>query len=290
MATFSNVATLSYNGNTTVSNAVVGELEENLTMTKTAARDVYSANDSVTFAISLINNGNTDMTGITVTDDLGGYSYTPGGAQTATTLYPLDYSENSLKVFENGVPVNGAAVNVTSPLTITGITVPANGNTMILYEAVPNDYAPRDSGGSITNTVTASGSGIDPVLTALDTITVFDEPILTIQKALSPTVVAQNDTLTDTFIIENSGDVAATAQDGLVLSDTFDPRLSNISVTVDGTPLDASSYNYDPATGVFSTVSGALTVPAAISGRNTQTGVITSSPGVTTVTVIGTVV
>lgn len=47
MASFTNFATLSYNGGTTNSNTVTGELLEALTVTKTAVVKNYAANDYV---------------------------------------------------------------------------------------------------------------------------------------------------------------------------------------------------------------------------------------------------
>ena len=48
MATFTNFATLSYNGGTTNSNVVTGEIVESLTATKTAITENYSAGDNLT--------------------------------------------------------------------------------------------------------------------------------------------------------------------------------------------------------------------------------------------------
>lgn len=48
MASFTNFATLSYNGGTTNSNTVTGELLEALTVTKTAVVKNYAANDKIT--------------------------------------------------------------------------------------------------------------------------------------------------------------------------------------------------------------------------------------------------
>ena len=47
MATFTNFATLSYNGGTTNSNTVVGELLETLSITKSAVTNDYSAEDDI---------------------------------------------------------------------------------------------------------------------------------------------------------------------------------------------------------------------------------------------------
>ena len=97
MAQFSNQAILSYLGGTTESNIVTGELLDVLSAAKTAVYGTYGTDDKVTYVISLVNTGNTELTGITVSDDLGGY------AVGATTVYPLNYLEGSVKYYTNGV-------------------------------------------------------------------------------------------------------------------------------------------------------------------------------------------
>ena len=49
------------------------------------------------------------------------------------------------------------------PLVISGISVPAGGNTVIAYEAEVNRYAPLDLESNITNTAVISGNGITPI-------------------------------------------------------------------------------------------------------------------------------
>ena len=82
MATFTNQATLTYNGQTTTSNVTVGELVETLTAAKTAVVPTYDPDGRVTYVISLVNSGAAPLAGLTVTDDLGGYTF--NGA----TVYP----------------------------------------------------------------------------------------------------------------------------------------------------------------------------------------------------------
>ena len=57
MATFTNQATLTYNGQTTTSNVTVGELVETLTAAKTAVVPTYDPDGRVTYVISLVNSG-----------------------------------------------------------------------------------------------------------------------------------------------------------------------------------------------------------------------------------------
>lgn len=85
MASFTNFATLSYNGGTTNSNTVTGELLEALTVTKTAVVKNYAANDKITYIISIVNSGAQPVTNLTVTDNLGAYEFNSG------TVYPLAY-------------------------------------------------------------------------------------------------------------------------------------------------------------------------------------------------------
>ena len=97
MPTFTNQATLSYNNITTNSNIVTGQLLEVLSATKTAVVDTYSAQDVVTYVVSIVNSGTTALTGLTVTDDLGAY------IQGGVTRYPLDYLPGSARLYINGV-------------------------------------------------------------------------------------------------------------------------------------------------------------------------------------------
>ena len=77
MAVFNNFATLSYNGGTTNSNTVTGEILDTLSSTKIAVMDDYTAKDDATYVISLVNSSTAPLTDVTITDDLGGYLYGP---------------------------------------------------------------------------------------------------------------------------------------------------------------------------------------------------------------------
>lgn len=284
MATFTNNATLSYNGNTTISNTVIGTLQEVLTVTKTAVVDSYSANGDVAYVISLVNSGATALTNLTVTDNLG--AYTLG----ATTLYPLTYTAGSINYFVDGVLRPAPTVTAGPPLTITGITVPANGDTILVYEATTNQYAPLAATSTISNTASVTGTGLTTPLTAIEAITIQSAPALTISKSLSPTTVTDNDQLTYTFTIQNTGNTVADATSNIVLTDNFDPVLDPISVTFNDTPwVETTNYTYSTTTGAFATVAGQITVPAATYSQNPVTGVWTVTPGVSTLVITGTV-
>jgi len=283
MATFTNFATLSYNGGTTNSNTVTGELLETLSVSKTAVMDDYTEKDDVTYVITLVNSGPTALTNLTLTDDLGGYTFVEA------PVYPLSYTEGSLRYYVNGVLQVSPAVTSGPPMTVSGISVPAGGNIMLVYEATVTNFAPLAAQSSITNTVTVTGGGLSAPLTAQEVITTEDRADLTVSKAICPAVVTENGQLTYTFIIENIGNTAAAADDDVVLRDVFDPVLDPITVSYNGAVwTEGINYTYDPATGVFETLSGQITVPAATYTQNTD-GTWTTTPGTSVLTVTGTV-
>lgn len=284
MAIFSNQATLTYTGGTAVSNVVTGEILDVLSVTKTAVGDTYRPGDTVSYVVSLVNSGTTALTGVTLTDNLGAYPFGAG------TLTPLAYVEGSILYYNNGVLQGTPTVVAGPPLTVSGITVPADGNATVVYSAILNEYAPTFAGGSIINTVTASGAGLAEPITAEETVNAVDEAVLSISKALSPTTVPENGEITYSFLISNSGNTEAVATDSVTVTDTFEPILTDISVTLDGVLLTAGTdYTYDETTGVFQTTPGRITVPAATVTQDPTTGAYTTLPGTTLLTVTGTV-
>ena len=284
MAIFSNQATLTYNGNTTNSNIVYGELLEVLTATKTAVEGTYRPGDLVTYVVTLRNTGTTALNGLTITDDLGGYPFGTG------TVYPLAYEADSIQVFVNGIPQTAPAVTAGPPLGIAGITVPAGGDTVIVYQARANSFAPPNADGTIVNTVTVTGGGLVTPVTATETVSANAASALTITKSISPAQVVDNQQVTYTFVIQNTGNTPIVATDNAVITDTFDPVLSDLTVTFNGTPwTQGVQYNYTPATGLFSTNPGQITFPAATYTQDPVTGQYTITPGTATLTVTGTV-
>ena len=284
MAIYTNQASLTYRNITRNSNIATGQILETVSATKTAVTDQYTTGDNITYVISLVNAGTVAQTGVIVTDDLGSY---PVGT---TTVYPLTYNTGSVQYYLNGVLQTPPTITTEVPLTITGITIPAGGNATIIYEALVNDFAPLSEGSQIVNVATVTGTGISTPITVSETITASTDSDLTISKSISPSVVTENAQVTYTFVIQNTGNAEATVADNVIVTDTFNPILTDISVTYNGTPLlQPTGYTYNEATGEFATVAGAITVPAATYEQDSTTGAITVTPGVSTLTVTGTI-
>lgn len=284
MATFTNRATLTYNDNTTTSNIVTGEITEALVATKTALTRCYYNESEITYVISLINSGTTPLAGLTVTDNLGAYEFN------GTTLTPLTYIDGSISYFINGDQQAAPTVAVDEGLIISGLTLPASSNGIIIYTTEVNEFAPLFNPSSITNTATISGDGLINTVTATETISACTEPRLQITKALSPLVVSDNGQITYTLNILNYGNSPATVADNIIVTDTFNPILSDITVTLDGTVLTAGTdYTYNTTTGEFSTVAGRITVPQATFTQDETTGEYSIVPGSSTLVITGTV-
>ena len=284
MAIFSNQATLTYNGSSTNSNIAYGEILDVLVATKTAIEGSYTPGQIVTYAVTLRNTGNTALAGLTVTDDLGGYDFN------GTTVYPLTYVAGSATLFVNGVPQAAPAVTAGPPLVVTGITVPAGEDAVLVYQARANAYANPAAGGTIDNTVTVTGDGLSAPITATETVTAVAEPVLTISKSITPAQVVDNDRVTYTFVIQNSGNQAVVATDNAAISDVFDPILTALTVTFDGVAwTEGVQYNYDEATGLFTTVPSQILVPAATYTQDPVTGAYSVAPGIATLVVTGTI-
>ncbi len=283
MAQFTNQASISYNGLTANSNIVTGEITRVLSVSKTSVSGSYRRGEVLTYAVSISNTGSAPYTGLTVTDDLG--AYTTG----TTSVTPLTFAGDSVLYYVNGVLQAAPTVAAGPPLTISGISVPAGGNALIVYRAAANDYAAPGTGGSIINTASVSGGGLTEPISASETVTADTSALLSITKALNPTVVAENGQIVYTFTIQNSGAEAADAAAGLIVSDTFNPVLrAPITVTLNGESLgDAGNYSYNAATGAFATTAGRVTVPAAAYEQDTATGLWTVTPGVAVLTVTG---
>ena len=283
MATFTNQATLRYNGNVVNSNITTGELLEVLSATKTAVIDTYDQGSEITYVINIVNSGAITFTGISITDNLGEYTFGTG------TLVPLDYVNGSVRYYVNGVLQPAPTVTAGPPLNITGLIVPANGVATIIYVARANQYAPLGLEGIITNTALISGGGVTEI-TVVETVTPESGATLTISKSICPSTITENGRLTYTFVIQNTGNAPAVATDNVEITDTFNPILTDLVVTFnDVTWAETTNYTYSETTGEFATVPGQITIPAATYTQDPVTGEWIVEPGTGVLTVTGTV-
>lgn len=283
MATFYNQATLNLGTTTIPSNVTEGEILSTITLTKASATTSYTRGGEVTYVITLTNSGTRDSAPLTLVDNLGEYSPTAG----CTALVPISYIDSSLLYYVNGIPTTPPTVTVAGELTVSGIIIPAGGTVTLIYTGTVNELASLTIGSEIVNTAT-----LTCYEDASDTasVPVREETNLSITKSLCPTTVGIDGEVSYTFIIQNSGNKEVLATDSLTVRDVFTPPLSNLTVTVNGTPLaEGTGYTYDETSGEFQTLDGALTVPSATYTRDPVSCAVGIVPGYTTVVVRGNV-
>lgn len=282
MATFQNQASLTFNNSTVNSNIVTGEILEVLSLAKASLNTSYNTGDTVTYILSVINSGTSPFTGVSITDNLGEYTFG------TNELYPLTYVDGTAVLYINGTAQPVTVDASESELVFSGFSVPAGGNALISYQAVANGYAPLTAGSVIENTATLTATGLTTPVTASAQVAVNSDPNLSITKGVTPDSVPENGTLTYTLTLINTG--AEPAQTGVIVTDTFNPILSDIAVTYNGTPwTEGVNYAYDETTGVFTSLDGQITVPAASYAQDITTGIWTVTPGVAIIRITGTV-
>ncbi len=284
MAIFTNQATLTLGGVTTSSNIAYGEILEALTASKIALETDYTPGGAITYVVSLRNTGSTAITDLTITDNLGGY--TAGGS----TVYPLTLDTTDAAVFVGGVRQENAIINAGPPLTVSGITIPAGADALLVYQARANSFANPTAAGLITNTATLTAPSLPGASKGTGSVPAATRTELSITKSISPAQVVDNDRVTYTFVIRNTGNQAVALSDNAIIEDTFSPILTDLAVTFNGTAwTEGTQYTYTPASGQFTTTAGALAVPAATYTQDPVTGAYTVTPGIATLVVTGTI-
>lgn len=230
-----------------------------------------------------MNTGTAAITDYTVTDNLGGY--TVG----ANTVYPLAYNAGTVRYYINGVLQTAPTVTAGPPLTVTGLTVPAGGSAVLIYETTATPVAPLATGSSITNT------GDDhrrrshkPDHRAGDGGDREQRRALHQQGALADDRYGKRPDHLHVRHFQHRQH-RSDGDGNVVVTDTFAPILRNIAVTYNGTAwTEGTNYTYNAATGVFTTLAGQITVPAASFTQNTD-GTFTVTPGTATLVITGTV-
>ena len=287
MATIENFATVSYTSGgvteTKVSNLAEIGLESAISFTKTTLGETYGEDEVVTYILSMTNTSTSAITNVSITDDLGTFVFG------TLELTPLTYAPPALLLID-GQDVSAQLTVDTATagsLVFSFPTLPAGATANIVYRAAVNEYAPLDVDAGITNTATLTSDSDCADGTASATITAVSAANVSVFKQMSPNPVICGDTVTYTIRIYNYGNIAA---ENVVLTDTFNPAPTNITVSRDGTLLPANEYSYvDGTLTVPAGTTTAVSVPAATFVRDATTGIVTVTPGMIEYTITGTI-
>lgn len=285
--TITNQATLTYNFGTQTataeSNIATAILQGPITAEKSSLDTDYTEGEDITYFVNLTNSSESALTNVTVTDDLGTYAVSP-----TLSVTPLTYT-GPAQLFINGIPTTVLVPTVTaSSVTFTIPSLSSGDNALITYKATVNGNAPLATASTVENTVSVTADGIVETVTDSHILTVENYADVEIVKAMSPSTVTDGSTLTYSFEIFNYGNTDAT---NVVLTDAFSPAPTQITVTVNGDPIQASEYSYVNGVLTLPTQGAAtsITVPAATFTQDPSTGEFTTVPGTVSITVSGTI-
>lgn len=267
-----------------VSNTASAVLNGTLEISKVALSNAYRAGGDITYIITVTNSGNGDSGDITVTDDLGSIVFGNGKLKT------LDY------IGPTQLYIGGKYVSALTPITtVDGISfnigsLPIGETAGIIYVARANQNASSALGESITNTATARrfcDCPCDFPSSASATVSAEAYGDLRVIKSVCPNPVVCGEQINYIIDLYNYGN---TEVGNVVLSDTFDPLLTDLNVSVDGSVIPASQYDYINGTLTLPNRSGSeITVPAASFTRNAQSGAVNINPGHVRITLTGSI-
>ncbi len=287
MPTIENFATVNYTSGgvaaTRTSNLAEIELNSSLSFTKTTLGNAYTANTPITNILSVTNSSASPVTNIVITDDLGTFTLD------ATELTPLTYVEPA-RLLINGQDATAQLVVDTSTAGSLQFTIPtlaAGATANIVYNTLPNQYAPLAAGSVINTSATLTSDSDCADGSATADIAVTEAANIDVVKTMSPNPVVCGDTVTYTIRIYNYGNTAA---DDVRLTDTFTPAPENITVARNGIALAPTDFSYTDGTLTVpvSTATGD-TVPAATFTRDTVTGAVNVVPGLVEYVITGTI-
>lgn len=287
MATIENFATVSYTSGgvteTKVSNLAEIGLESAVSFTKATLGEAYTEESVITYILSIANTSASSISSLRITDDLG--TFVSG----AIELTPLTYAPPALLLI-NGQDVSAQLTvdsSNTQSLVFTFPTLPAGATANIVYRAAVNEYAPLDVASTIVNTAALTSDSDCTDGTATATVTAISGANVSVFKQMSPNPVACGDTVTYTIRIYNYGNIAA---ENVVLTDTFNPAPTNVTVSRDGALLTEADYTYaNGALTAPAAQASSVSVPQAIFTRDSQTGVVTATPGMVEYVITGTI-
>lgn len=287
MPSIENFATVRYTSGgiteTKVSNIAEISIDSAVGFTKTSLGNTYTDNSILTYILTVTNSSRSEISGSTITDNLGTYVFG------TIELTPLEYVSPALLLI-NGQDVSTQLTvdtSVPGSLIFTVPTIPAGGTANIIYRAQVNDYAPLAVDSTIINTSNFESNSECADTSASTTVSVTNAADISIIKQMCPNPVICGDPITYTIKIYNYGNTAA---ENVVLTDDFNPAPTNITVSRDGVILLGTDYNYVSGTlTVPAAGATAITVPPATFVQDPVTGLITITPSVIEYTITGTI-
>ncbi|WP_068773365.1 DUF11 domain-containing protein [Paenibacillus sp. FJAT-26967] len=194
----------------------------NVTVVKTANAPDASVGDVITYTITALNNGITNVTGVIVTDPIpAGSTFVPGSVLLNGSPLPAANPVNGVPA---GTIAPGAVATVSFRITVTSLPAPPQLSNQARVSFTSGAF----SGSSFSDTL------VLPLYQA----------ILNLTKSANSKNATIGDTIVYTVLVENTGNIAATTSlsDPIPAGSDFVPN----SVNINGIPVPGAS----PAAGI----------------------------------------
>jgi uncharacterized repeat protein (TIGR01451 family) len=223
--------------------AVVTPQQADLALTKTVNNAHPNVGETVTFTVTLSNNGPDSATGVSVSDTL------PAGLTFVSATPSQGSYDSSSGVWTIGTVTTATPLTLTITATVTSAA--ALTNTATITHADQFDPDTSNNSASITETPRQRAD-------------------LALTKQVSPTVAINGFNVTYTFIIHNSGPQAAT---NVTVTDPFPAGLTLVG------PNTPSQGSFNPATGTWrvGTLAAGATATLTVTARITAPGPISNN-------------
>ena len=261
---------------------VTGTQTPELTVTKTAAPNTYTAaGEVITYTILVENTGNVTVTAIAVTDPLTGLSQTiaslaPGASQTFTQTYTItqaDVDAGSVLNTATAAGVFGTTpVSDTDDETVTGTQTP---ELTVTKTAAPNTYTA--AGEVITYTILVENTG-NVTVTAI----AVTDPLTGLSQTIASLAPGASQTFTQTYTITqadvDAGSVLNTATAAGVFGTT--PVSDTDDETVTGTQTPELTVTKTAAPNTYTAAGEVITYTILVenTGNVTVTAIAVTDP------------
>lgn len=242
--------------------------ENDILVTKVAQNETFVPGDTVTYVVTITNNGASYFTGVRVVDNLGTNNY-------------LSYVSGSAMLYYNQQYLRPEIAS-TNPLTFT-LSPLSPGQTMILtYSCRVLSSLPATIT-SITNTVEATGYTYNSTVTGASSaeITRSSTASLSIVKTATSDSVAPGEIFSYLITLTNQG--TATAN----VARVTDSLPSNFNITSVKLKIGSGTTQTLASSDYVLDASNNFTLPSATGPTITVPGTTTSGPGQTVITITG---
>lgn len=265
-----------------ISNVARTTLHGPMTVSKHSLCECYHGQKCITFIVSITNTSSASLSNVVATDDLGAYSY----CECSEKAVPLSICcAGALLINGHYVsPIEALPCDEGAYFNVGCLA--SNDTAVIIYTAdVTDGFYPNPCSG-LTNGICVTADGICSPVHACCDISVERYADIRIIKSMSPDPVVCGDSISYNFTIYNYGNADA---ENVVLTDNFSPIPEIRSISINGVIARSSDYSMNSGELVLP-INGniSINVPAATFSMSTE-GTVNVIPGVTVVTVNGTV-